>query len=808
MNKAFELELVEEEHQNSLQKLESKLPKWKKIFFSLLNSLYHRHLQENISSLHSMLYYLQNFIALIQIASIIWTYDFPIQGWNDYRNLWKVLMYSRLDAICVESSFIQNCIYGTYSFYLALLFMLFLLFILKVFKKPIPEKLTFFTKKLLVLASVGNNSFFLLLMMILKYSWQKTTINEYTKTVSLDQGIFGILMSILLIIILIFICYCNITFNYDTKHINAHKSYYGKSTSKITKVSILVNYSTITFYCFISSSYYILYRGILIIIHSISAGMYCYYLPFYNIKANFIHSVFHVFVVISCFLSIIGYYINSTVFCILGLLLLFPISIALWFFVMNYRVNKIRILEKYAKENVKSFELVMRDRLLNPKIEVIDNTLKLLNNYQNKSIDHVPKMFTVWFASFCFYVCMNEKLAIVKLNTDSKAESSLEEDFQEYLLKREITKSISKSEEYQLLSKISQFEKLKKLDKKTLISVFTFLRNIVLKDPIQSNLEDLIKKFKNNLKKIMKLNTKLTIRFQDSIMFLEFYANFVDFILGDKEKAFSLNSRKNNLKKYQEFKDGKQNQIFSEENPLILTKNTGKIIYTNTHIEKLFKSSSVYFSEQHIQSIFPKSLQYFSHKQLKSFENKTLDSIKYLDANIGIIDSKGYWIEASISVLLVSLSYPIYMFICRPLNLQRQSVILDKNGIILERTEEFDSYNEDGLDVRGFNIEHVLKINFKDLRRNKNIEIVLKSDIIFVMYNKIKVFDSKIRVVSLYKTEESVIENEKNSNVKFVSCVKNKEKERKIYLLESKNTFKTNEETLLFDMNKKNHSPK
>ncbi|OMJ91862.1 hypothetical protein SteCoe_5539 [Stentor coeruleus] len=789
----------QQEIKSSLLALNFKLHKWKKSTFSLLASLYHYNFSENPSSFNIIFFYFQNFIVLIQVASIIWTNNLSIKGWNDYKTLWEIFEYSRLDVLCVKADFIQNCIYGTYSFYFCLIFMLIILFVLSALMKITQGKLIYITGKLLIIAGIGKNSLCLIMVMTFKSSWQSTTPSEYNEIAPFDQGNLGICMSFLSIAALIFVGYCNTAFTYDCKHATSTFSLHAKSSSIASKVSFLANCISILIYCFISSNNPLIYRGLLIIIHSTSAGMYYYYLPFYNKKANFIHSSIHVFVVLSCFFNIIGYYIDSTVFCLLGLLILFPMLITLWYLAINYRIIKIKNNQAIISENITYFELAIREKLLNPKLETINKTFEMFNDYLENYGENKPKIIAVWFASFYFYTCKNEKLAIIKLNSKSISKGSFEEEFQEYILRKEIMKTLSQSQEYVLLTKLRKFEKLRKLDKKTLISAFTFLKNIVLKGPIQSNLEDLMKTFKKNLKKLMLLNTKLSMQYQDSIMILNFFANFVDYILGDQEKAFYLNSRKNNLNKYQNFKDGKQNLVFSEENPMILVENTGKIIYSNIHIKNLIKSSNDYFSELYINSLFPESLHFFSHEQLKSFENKTLDSTIYLDANIGLIDSKGYWIEASVVALLVSLSHPVYMFIFRPLNIQNHSIIVDKKGIILERTEGVDEFIGDNMDVRGFGIENILNISLDDLKKLKNIESYTKNSVIYATYNKIKVNNTSMRIVILYKNEGSYKESIYEINVKFDKSVEYKQKAKKNSRLENNNPSGNNEETLLFD---------
>ncbi|OMJ89575.1 hypothetical protein SteCoe_8281 [Stentor coeruleus] len=786
-----------------LLNLKAKSPRWKKAAFMILSSVYACHSSEKPSLLYVIVFYVQNFVVLIQVASIIWIRNVPIHEWNNYEKLWSILEYSRFDALCVETGLIQSCIYGTFAFCSSFVITLSILILFSVTKKTIPKNLAFVVSKLLILADIGNNSLFLLLLMTLKYSWLSRMPNEYNKKVSLDQGSFGIFMSLLSIVIIFFLCYCNTSFSYDCKHIKAKYSLNAKSTSSIKKVTILTNYLSLLLYSLISDNF-LIYRAMLLILHSISASILCFYLPFYTIKGNFIHSIIHMFFVVSCFLNIIGYFVHSILFCLLGLILLFPISAVLWYYVMKYNLNRIKSTEIKTIDNLKMFELIIREKLIEPNPESIAETLKIFNDFSKQNTFSKSKLFAIWFSSFYFYTCSNESLALIKLNSKTITGSSLEEDYQEYILKIEINKAIIKLPEYQLINKLRKFEKLKKLDKKTLLSAFTFLRNINLRAPKEPNLEGLVFDFKKNLSKLMTLNSKLTIIFSDSIMLLNFYSTFVNFILGDRDKALGLNIRKDNLIKYQKFKDTRQTIVFSEENPLLLVDKTGKIIYSNIHIQKLFKVSSVYFSERYVHSIFPESLDFFSQKHLASFEEEILENNKYLDAQIGLIDSKSYWIESSVTILLISLSFPLFMITCKPLKYHRQSVVIDKNGIILERTKGFKKYIKENIeDVKGFNVEEILNLSIKDLKRNKTEKIMIDDKIVFAMYTKLSIYGCTLRVVSIYNDEESFSENLQEKEIKLFSENFDFSEKQNVYM-ENTSSSKINEETRLFESKPEN----
>ncbi|OMJ89574.1 hypothetical protein SteCoe_8280 [Stentor coeruleus] len=794
-------EFESQEFENSLLSLKMKMPKWKKITFKLFRLFYMIRSPEIFSLFHELLFYAQNLIVLIQVASIVWIRDTPIQGWENYGKVWTILEYSRFDALCVEMDLIQPCIYGTFGFYLGFLAILAILFIFTAFKKTISKNLVLITSKLFILTDIGNYILFLLLSMVLKYSWKSEQSTEYTKTVSLDQGTLGLILSILCLIILIFICYCNIIFSYDCKHFNAKKSLNAKSTSDVKKTSVIINYISIILYSFISQGNFLIYRFLLLILHLIPAIMYCYCLPFYSLKANYSQSIIHVFIIVSSLVNAIGYAINNAFFCVLGLIFLFPLCAVLWFFVMKFRIGRIYSTQLSCIKNLREFELFIRERLINMKNESIDQTIEMFSCFSKHYLNYRPKLFAVWVSSFYFYSCSNEKLAIIELNPKSIFHSSLEEDFQEYILKIEISKTLNISEEYQLLTKLRKFEKLKKLDKKTIVSVFTFLKNIVLKAPIESNLCDLLKTFKKNLNKLKNFNSKYNNIYNDSAMFLSFYVSFVDNILGDREKALNLNIKKENLIKFQKSKEVRQNLVFSEENPMFLADNTGKIVYFNSKIKKLLKSSTEYFSERYTQTIFPSFLELFTHQKLRSFEKGIKNSTLYINGEIGVIDSQGYWVEALVVVMLISIPYPVFIFGFRPLKCKRESVIIDKKGEILEITRGFCKHiNEEVTNIKGFNIEKILKLDLKKLKENKSDKTEIGNKTIYILYTK-KVIDTIIlRVVSICKEEESSSYNsqEKSCNILF-----DKSSEEKNKIFNKENSFTTNNTQCILLINSK-----
>lgn len=139
------------------------------------------------------------------------------------------------------------------------------------------------------------------------------------------------------------------------------------------------------------------------------------------------------------------------------------------------------------------------------------------------------------------------------------------------------------------------------------------------------------------------------------------------------------------------------------------------------------------------------------------------------------------------------------MVICRPLKYHRQSIFIDKNGIILERTKGFKKYIKEKIDdIKGFNIEEILNLSIKDLKKNKTGKAMIDNKTVFAMYSKLKIHGSSLRIVSLYNEEESLSENSQEKDLKLLSENLELSERQNIYM-ENTSSSKMNEETLLFE---------
>ena len=120
--------------------------------------------------------------------------------------------------------------------------------------------------------------------------------------------------------------YSESIFNFSCSHSHAKTSIKSRAYSKIELKSLASNFLSIILYAFFSSSNFVLYRLLLLLIHGLMCFIYAFCLPFYSISANYARSLSHYFVSVSSMLMLIGYCSDSSFFCVLGLIFIVPLS--------------------------------------------------------------------------------------------------------------------------------------------------------------------------------------------------------------------------------------------------------------------------------------------------------------------------------------------------------------------------------------------------------------------------------------------------------------------------------------------------
>ena len=733
---------------------------WKECFFSLISDLYGypvKHLGR--SSIQTAVFYAFNCYTIVILASSICNRGLPINSWANYDNLWLFLELSRIDVICAELTILNSCITATFAYYLAIITIFFLAFFLNFFFKSHFKILVSPLKVLLIIAAVGNLPFFVLLSLTFKYSSTNSTPAENQDTATeLDLSGPGVVLSLLVLVFLSGIGYCGAVFDYDFRHSHSQSSLSAKAYSKIELFSLICNYCSFLLFAFYASSNFISYRIALICMHGGIAMMYRKHLPYYNLSANFIRSSCHIIVCCLSAITIVAYAIDSAVFCIYAVCMILPLVMYLWHAVLIHRVSTIQDNQVEQIEDIWEFELIMRKEMKDSDGNKAKEIFEKFNEFYTKNTCKKYKILLLWEVSFCFYGFGNSELAFFKLSQDDCIENSLEEDYQEYLLRKTISDIILKeNNEYTYLLKLYKYEKVKRIDKQACILALQYWNHINSKKTDLSMIEDNGKKLKAALDALKRKYSKLAIQFPESMMILEIYRTFLTSFYNDQDAGSVLKAQQQSLLKVRELDNSRGNSMFNEEYPLFLvsasTSTIGNIVFANSAMCDLLKSCLINFTNIPISSYFPEVFSFFHAPDLEKFKTNAYDSMKYIEKDIVLIDEKKSLIEASVTVILFGSISPLYMFICRPIETVRGTALISKEGVILYHSENLISILAVNFEIRGRCICEIIDLQLKTLKRRSIMSITTSHINIIVEYKSITIRSKKIRFLYVYSNE-------------------------------------------------------
>jgi hypothetical protein len=741
--------------------LKIKLERWKKTLFLVISILSVPSESRPIESRYRKLIFCFNKLFLsVHYASIIWELNVPISAWDTFSPIWYPIQYSRFDMICAKFNSSLNCTITVYSFYYTTFFLTILLFVLTYYKKKISVRLIYLVRKFLRFGELLGAPLCLILVLVFKYSLVHGTTVEYSENSSMDFSTLGVLMSLGCLIIVLIIKVGASMFDYDCRHPQASILIESKANSNTDLLSISVGLLSIIFYAFISN--FVLYRALLIVIHAPVAGSFFYYFPYYKFYVNFIQSLPHLFVLASCLIMLVGYTVNSAFFCVLGLFMLNPLFFYLWYFALKYRLSKFKLCKTSKARTVWQLELCMRNTLINSKLEDLKDISYRFNNFFTEKSFKKRKFLVLWESSYYFFGCKNERLGQAKLFRNCIVKTSLEEDYQRYNIHRSMKKiNCEKYEEYKLMQKLISIEKVKKMDKEACFKTYEFCKSLLAPNSSLQKLEEASKDFKKIIKKLKKNYSTLFSKYQDSYLLLDLYSSFVSSFYGDAQKSSAIINKRQAI---EVLKKLKSNLI--EQNPLMImaTKDFdfGKIKYSNKELADLLQTSQAKINDRLVTDFFPVSIKILSLASLKKFKlNPPLTTIYMYQNDLFILNSKGFLVEVSLTIILLGFYQKLFLFYMEKLDIEREACLVYKKKI-LNHTEGL--YDILGIkDISGCNIETVLNIDLKEFKIKDHIETYKNSKNILLTYKKA---DENVKVLHFYLTK-NLYEKSISRNLSF-----------------------------------------
>ena len=733
---------------------------WRKCLYSAMSQLYTQPaLNVHETMLGKIIFFGLNTLILWNTAAIIWTHNISISQWQDYRVLWSIFEFSRIDVICTELYSPTPCIIGAHSLLYTIFTLITIVYLSKMFFKANFKFIVYVLSIFLKLVEALDMPLFVLLSLALKYSWTHAAPSEYHQTsISMDLSTLGVLLSILSMCILTGVGYCRITFDYNCRHSHAHSSIRGKAYSRIELNSLLCNYCSIILYAFVSQTSFVAYRLAMIGIHGTIAMMYYRHLPYFNFYANFARSSCNIFACVSCSLMLIGYAVDNAVFCVYGLCLILPLTLIIWHSLMNDSAkrgskNKIKLVE-----DIWEFELIIREEMINYTEDTASETIKKFQKFGLKNSCKKGKQLLLWEVAHKYYACKHEQVAFVILSTDVKVENSLEEDYQEYIIRKDISHQIYKKYgEYKFIRQINQCQVIKNKDKKACILLLEYYLKITKGKSSLDSLESEGGNLKLHLEKVKKLYSSLISEFPNSILILDLYASFILSVYNNTQEYSDLNARKKAISEIRNNAQANQNSILFEENPFFLISasdlNIGQVIFSNPSILSLLQYPTGTITNKNISHYFPKAYKFFKPKALRQFKISLSDSTTYIEESMTILDANGLLVEVSVTMILLGSINPLFLCICIPIITMRAIALISNKGLIQHHSENLMKMLEIEDVITGRNINSLIPmVDFQELKKKENLLLNIEDKSISIIYMKRKINSVLIRYLYAYSS--------------------------------------------------------
>ena len=354
------------------------------------------------------------------------------------------------------------------------------------------------------------------------------------------------------------------------------------------------------------------------------------------------------------------------------------------------------------------------------------------------------------------YACNHEQVALFKLSEEADREDSIEEEYQEYIIRKDITKTIyNEYEEYQFIERINKYEKVKNNDKETCELTLQYNSQIISAKSSLDTFENLNKNLNKHLEMLKKKYDTLIVEFPNSLSILELYASFFNSIYNNSEEYSFLNFRKKFIIDFRNNSQSTQKSAFSEENPYFLisasTLNIGKIVFSNPSMSDLLNIPLENLINTQVMQYFPKEFEFLKPQELKKFKSNLIDTTTYFSERMVLLNNKGLLVEVTVKMILVGSINPIYLCICIPTITTRAVAIITKQGNILNCSENLMEIFMIDLKLEDNNITSIVSCSsFESLKRTKELVININKHQFTITYSKIHTRGTAFRYIQVY----------------------------------------------------------
>ncbi|OMJ80531.1 hypothetical protein SteCoe_19171 [Stentor coeruleus] len=716
------------------------------------------------------LYHTCNMILYsLQLISLV----FPphVSDWSSFKLFSDIVSIARVDFLLVKLNLGMPCYFIALSLTLIPFFSLVLLFIKSV------KKLAFDIQNYKLTLTAGlsfikNLSFipFLCIFTAVQKFEIIGLVEEYGNSGSITLPIPYLgTCSIAFLVILIFLALIENTFQYQQFLTKSSSFIFSRAHSKIETLKLLLSTSLVFSHFYLQDIQNTIHLLIAFLIGLSLWGLYSYYLPFYQVFANFTHSSAFLLLMwvslVELFSKVLA---NSTMIFVL-IVFVSPCLLVIQWDILNRR--KEYIAREFNKkiislDNIYKCELLIRnysEELIkvskeegkeNEKIK-LQNEIFMVFKYMKKRFKP-SNMLAVWEFIFAFTLLKDEGLARVKLSGTASM-WDIEGSFLYYKYCRLIDDfSNNYLEDVDFVKFRQIYEQATKQDKKTCQLQFEFWKELSSEKPNVGNLEKIAYKLHDNLKKCKKALKKVTSQYPNNELALKLYGTFLLEVYNDNIKGNELLSKAEHEKKQQEMRtvgNYEKFNYFDDNNGIIIISgerdNLGNISSINRPASEILRISENFAISMNISNFIPPPMNItrIHNKALAKFLiNSQTTSVNLPFLNY-FIDSLGFLVEVYLQVRCVALNdCPFFLAGVKKSHLPREIILYD-GDTILAGTKGFAilvGYSDTETNLKGCQLSAVIK-EINKFMKNQNTSDVFKYMIPqTVNYVSMKFVDIKI----------------------------------------------------------------
>ncbi|CAG9322772.1 unnamed protein product [Blepharisma stoltei] len=708
--------------------------------FELFHLIYFNHQSSKpISLKKKIIFALLQFFMSFQLITLLWIPKVPIYHWKNNYTIWEIAGYLRLDNIGSDLNIMTECIYGAIILISVSFFIIGIFVILTFCRVKIPEIILQMLKGWL---NALSTVFFIpsvnILCKTLKYYIKPTSdLSDYEYPVTNDdfQVNIGVACSIPVILLVIFvILFIKTSCSAEIRHSLSELSVDSQAHSKIELKSTILTIFLIILNTILVPDHLIFYQVISLITSMFCAINSLIFQPYFSKFANIVLAARYFTEACAAIIFLIGAIFDSSVLMVYLSIFVLPstVSILIRFFLFSKRSqNPGNYSSINCFSSIYDFELKIRPYLIKGNSDEKEEIIKLFSQCTDTKGFRESKLLIIWEANYCHFSLKDETLAKVKLCKTKNCDWSLENDFQEFRCRKELSEMES-SEEAKYLTFLEKIETAKTADRILCFDLLNIWNEVTSKSPSLKKLTDITGKVYEGIEKLHTVYSYLLTQFPTSTEPLILYGTLLNTIMLDKEKSMAMLSKQESLQKTRNFfRESQKLSCFDESVGILLIsiddQSFGDIYFSNTRSTYILKQQMNQIIGANISNFIPPPYNKNLQLSLTSYINELSHSEIYLPETLFVLDGNNLIIECCIKVVVSALFNNEFMlFLIKEKEITYQFAIYSDNGEILAHSEFFGKYmGLENKSLKGWNLDSLIpNFPFSELTENRPYDII------------------------------------------------------------------------------------